>query len=68
MKKNLYTGRECKMSENIIGISTERYEELVAARERLNFLEKAYHEIQSYRFDDILLLMFGPKEKEDEKC
>lgn len=56
------------MSENIIGISTERYEELVAARERLNFLEKAYHELQSYRFDDILLLVFGPKEKEAEKC
>lgn len=56
------------MSENIIGISTERYEELVAARERMKFLEKAYHELQSYRFDDILLLVFGPKEKEDEKC
>jgi hypothetical protein len=56
------------MSENIIGISTERYEELVSAREQLKFLEKAYRELQSYRFDDILLLLFGPKEKEGEKC
>lgn len=56
------------MAENIIGISTERYEELVAARERMKFLEKAYHELQNYRFDDILLLMFGQKKKEDEKC
>lgn len=56
------------MSENIIGISTERYEELVSSREQMKFLEKAYRELQSYRFDDILLLVFGPKEKEDEKC
>lgn len=64
----MYTGREYKMAENIISISTERYEELVAARERMKFLEKAYHELKNYRFDDILLLMFGQKEEEDEKC
>lgn len=56
------------MSENIIGITTERYEDLVSTREKLKFLENAYRELQSYRFDDILLLVFGPKEKEDEKC
>lgn len=49
---------------NFVTIRAERYEELVAAEERLKLLERGFHKLKSYEYDNLSAVMFG---KEDEK-
>lgn len=59
--------------ESYVKLSTEKYEELAKKCLMLDMLAESYKKIPSYRFDDILKVIFGAPEesaadKEDGKC
>lgn len=49
---------------NFVTIRAEKYEELVSAEERLKLLERGFHKLKSYEYDNLSAVMFGKEEKE----
>lgn len=59
--------------ESYVKLSTEKYEELAKKCLMLDVLAESYKKMPSYRFDDVLKVIFGaPVENaadtEDSKC
>ena len=59
--------------ESYVKLSTEKYEELAKKCARYDMLFEAYKHLPSYRFDDVLKIIFGAPEestadKEGGKC
>lgn len=59
--------------ESYVKLSTEKYEELANKCARYDMLVESYKKMPSYRFDDVLKVIFGAPEEnegdtEDGKC
>ncbi len=48
-----------------VNIGKARYKELIKTEVMVEIIEKSYHTYPTYKVDDILSLLFGPKDDQD---
>mgnify|MGYP004600972921 CR=1 FL=1 len=49
--------------KTFIALDTDRYENLISRSTKLSMLEKAYKDLKSYEFENLVKVFFGEKEE-----